>query len=66
MILRRDASNWAAYALGTSGNALVSDGTDAKWGTVCGGSGGASLNNDGAKASGAGANGFLLFIEFLP
>lgn len=34
MILRREASSWAAYALGTSGQALVSDGTDAKWGSV--------------------------------
>lgn len=34
MILRREASAWAAYALGSSGQALVSDGTDAKWGNV--------------------------------
>jgi len=40
MLLRRGASLWQSLALGTSGQAVVSDGTDALWGTVGGGSGG--------------------------
>lgn len=31
MILRREASAWAAYALGASGTVLTSNGTDAAW-----------------------------------
>lgn len=31
MILRREASNWAAYAVGASGTVLTSNGTDAAW-----------------------------------
>ena len=39
-IIRRGSSAWQALSLGTTGQAVVSDGTDAKWGSVGGGSGG--------------------------
>lgn len=55
MILRREASAWAAYGLGSTGQALVSDGTDAKWGTVGGGAGGGLVFVGSAVVSGAAA-----------
>ncbi len=55
MILRREASTWAALALGSSGQAVVSDGTDAKWGSVGAGSGGGYVKLGATTVAGSAA-----------
>lgn len=52
-ILRRGSTVWEALGLGTTGQAVVSDGTDAKWGNVGGGSGGALVFVGAAEVSGS-------------
>jgi len=53
MLLRRGASLWQALSLGTTGQAVVSNGTDALWGTVGGGAGGALVALPGVVAGSA-------------
>jgi len=53
MLLRRGASLWQALSLGTTGQAVISNGTDALWGTVGGGAGGALVALPGVVAGSA-------------